>query len=193
MWLSVRWLEVDVTNEEKCNLARGLASYEINPDDVSWGEMTPEDIREVTALTMYEVQNRGEYRAKRAKSQRRALNLLRSFLTPAQKKRLRDRSSFEVTGSAGGVYRLTPVTGTIYGLERHGKYWYGINRFCYHDTDRQVPPADVTIGQMMLLLSDEPAFLAEAHVTNCRSECLWNGAWLRRLHQARMARKGLAA
>jgi len=56
-----------------------------------------------------------------------------------------------------------------------------------HDEPREMPPADVTIGHLLLLSADEPAFLAEAN-HRTRSDMLWNGDYIRGLAHARRMR-----
>jgi len=182
-----------LSTQEMIDFIFGLIRGEITAEEAQ--ELHHADYREVVALLQYELDRRRweADKKKRAKAQRRARALLRSFLTPQQKKHLRDRRGFFVRGSLGGMYRLHPATGTVYRVEKHGKRWFGVIRYCLHDEDNVMPPADLSLGQMLLLLSDEQAFLDEANATDERSRTLWNGDWLRRLNQARRERAAAVA
>jgi len=59
--------------------------------------------------------------------------------------------------------------------------------YCLHDPENELPPADVTIGHLLLLRTDEPRFLRLANATDARGPgCgLWNGDWLRRVRRRR--------
>lgn len=99
------------------------------------------------------------------KAQPRALKLLRSFLTPKQRRQLRSSIVFDVVGSAGGLYRLAPLGSYIARLvERNGRR-YAVLRYCFHDPETVLPPADVMIGTMLHLMTDEAGFLAEANAS----------------------------
>lgn len=147
-------------------------------------DLTPEERREVGTLVLYALQQQAARRG-----QRRACALLRSLLSPAQQAEWRrSHKTFTVTGSAGGRYRLCPTTGGAWRLARHGRYDIGVASFCLHDPERQVPPADETIGHLLWLLADEPAFCARANMT-VRPHAGWDGAWLRACAAARRARR----
>jgi hypothetical protein len=127
----------------------------------------------------------------RGPAQRRAHRLLRTLLTETQQRDLTRRREFFVTGSAGGIYRLLPRRGRTERVEKHGTRWYTKASYCLHDLDtvpleEQMPPADVTIGHLLLLSCDEPAFLATANAKP--SDLLWNGAYLKRLAASRKQR-----
>lgn len=97
------------------------------------------------------------------RAQRRALPLLRGLLTPEQRRDLRSRNTFVVHGSAGGRYRLAPHGSRVARTERRGARFYDTVTYCYHDPEGLLPPADVMMGVMFALMTDEPGFLAEAN------------------------------
>lgn len=118
-------------------------------------------------------------------AQHRALCLLRTWLTPQQRRDLRTRREFAVTGSAGGRYRLRPATGSVQAVERHKTREFAIGTtFCLHDPENALPAADVTLAHLLMLWTDEPGFLAASN-HHAPTNMLWDGAWLRRLRAAR--------
>lgn len=186
-----------MTVEEVADLAKRVAAWILavadNPDEkpgpFPWHEgMTEDERREVHALARYELDSRLYEERRRAaiKPQRRACRLLRSFLNPEQREQLRRNRYFTVVGSAGGIYRLIPETGSCARIEKHGTRWYAVMRYCFHDPDRVMPPADVTLGQMLHLLHDEPGFLAAANANEVLDQ-FWNGEYLRRIRRRRLA------
>lgn len=178
-----------MTHEETVGLARRIALQEIGVDEVDWDAMSPEDRQLILVLTIYECEGirASEREARQRGPQRRAYKLLRSFLTAEQLRELHARRYFTVVGSLGGRYRLRPSCGHAARVEKHGSRWFERQRFCLHDPDKVMPSADVTLGQMLLLLADEPGFLALANKSPVNS-LLWDGGWLRSLHAARRAR-----
>lgn len=174
-------------------LIRGLLDQSIAPDFVDWDNVHEDDRREMASLLRWEIGRRSEMRerARTRPAQRRAYGLLRSFLTPSQNEMLTTCRYFYVTGSAGGIYRLRPRTGRISQVEQHGSRFFRITDYCFHDPDYGMPPADLTIAHMMWVLSDEPAFLAEANASDVRSTTLWNGEWLSRLARRRKMEREL--
>lgn len=179
-----------MTHEEMASLARRLALQEIAAEQVDWDAMASEDVRMVLALTIYAHESivRAARREKQIGPQRRAYGLLRSFLAGGQLRELRSRRYFTVVGSLGGWYRLRPSCGHVARVEKHGSRWFERDRFCLHDPDNVMPPADVSLGHMLLLVSDESEFLALANRSPVNS-LLWDGDWLRSLYAARRARK----
>jgi hypothetical protein len=147
-------------------------------------EITTADLDHVMALTLYEASRR---KRTRSKSQRRAMRLLRSLLSPGQLENLRKRESIRVIGSEGGVYRLYPKTGRAEFLERHGKREYGMRSYCLHEPpgDPPLPPADRTIAHLLMLTADEPSFLATANKTESRPMG-WDSEWQKRRWKIRM-------
>lgn len=105
----------------------------------------------------------------------------------ASRAELRRRGAIVVTGSAGGWYRIDPGAGCAERIERHGRRWFARATYCLHPPDENWPDADVALAQMLLIVTDEPAFLMAAN--EHRREMLWNGQWLRRLAAARKERR----
>lgn len=177
-----------MTFEEQCDLAKRLALGDVAPDFVDWDSMSEKEARNIAALAIYEIRciRWKEWRRVRGPAQRRARSLLRSFLTPAQNRQLMRSRFFLVVGNAGGIYRLVPESGSVARVEKHGSRYYATTRYCLHDPDEEMPPADVTLGQMLLLLCDEPAFIAQANATNHR--LLWDKDYLRWLRTVRQER-----
>lgn len=176
-----------MTPEEMSRLVQGIADRSITPDSVDWDAVHPQDRRTLLDLITYELSCRREEEAQRRRgpSQRRAHALLRSLISPAQNARLTRSRYFYVVGSAGGLYRLQPNRGMVWGCKRHGKNIYGHTSYCFHDPDNVMPPADLTIGHMMWIMSDEAAFLEAANARDVFSTTLWNGEWLSRLARKR--------
>ena len=176
-----------MTTEDRNTLTFRFARYDVTPDLCpEYLALSVEDRRNVLALSCalirYERDRRG------GPEQRRALRLLRTWLTPTQRRDLRNRREFAVTGSVGGRYRLRPATGAAQAVERHGTREFAIGTiFCLHDPAEILPPADVSLAHLLMLLTDELGFLTSAnhHVSH---STLWDGVWLRRLHAARRAR-----
>lgn len=187
-----------LSNEELVDLAKRLARYEVSPEEVDWSLFKTDDpetgsrqLRNLWALVQYEMKCIEEEDKSIETSQKRALGLLKSFMTRSQKREFSRRLRFTVVGSLGGKYRLCPNTGSLYLLEKHKSRWFGVTRLCYHfvDPENVLPPADISLAQMLILLSNEPEILQGANRTDCRSQTLWNGAWLRRLRAARRERE----
>jgi len=175
--------------DEMARLARQLASGAVAPDDVDWPQMSDRDRRDLIALVGYEIRQQRLRRALRGRAQRRARGLLCSLLSTDQRAELGRRRYVTVVGSAGGIYRLFPGTRGAQRVVRHGRHWYAAASYCLHDPENELPPADVTVAQMLLLMADEPAFLATANAT---PSFLWDGQWLRRLRARRREEAGRA-
>lgn len=142
-----------------------------------------EEVRTVCGLVLYEIK-----RLKIEEGQKKAIPLLRSFLTPQQLREMRgSRGSFYMRGSAGGEYRICVHGGFAERVEWHGKRRYTSSRFCYHDPAGELPPADIALAQMFLLAVDEPGFLEAAN------EQPWpaNDGWSPRIQSLRRRRRGL--
>lgn len=183
------------TPHELAALAQRLADDAIMPDDAAayrWADGTTCDCEEwhdLMGLVGYIVRQR---RVKRCgRHQRRAFRLLRSLLSPEQRRTLRTRKDFLVTGSLGGSYRLSPRHGWTERVKRHGSRWFVQASYCFHDdrtnADEAMPNADLAIAHMLLLVADEGEFLARANAT-ARGGQLWNGDYVRRMRQARLER-----
>jgi hypothetical protein len=178
-----------ITQEERQAIAVGIATETLAPDFVDWESLTADDARDILARTRYEIQfNRvSERRRLHGAPQRRAQKLLRSLLNQNQLQTLKVRGYFFVRGSEGGLYRLNPRFGGACRVEKHGTRYFAVERYCLHDPDNVMPPADVTIGHLLLLRADEPEFLRLANATATLDQ-LWNGDYLRRLREARIRR-----
>lgn len=164
-----------------------IHGFELMPDAIDDFGFTDEEKGHVRAVinALFAAQRQTEQERKQAK--RRAMRLLRSYLTDEQRRQLRRSKSFRAVGSAGGVYRLWPYGGGVERVERHRSKWFAVTGYCLHDyaadaPDRQrLPLGDLCLQQLLLLTADEPAFLAAANAT--LRDLLWNGDWLRRVRQ----------
>lgn len=172
-----------MTPEQMAERATALATGALAWDMADWDGWTEAEMRDVVTLTFYVARMKDE---KRRRAQRRALRLLRSWLPEPQRQQLRRSQQFKVRGSAGGRYRLHPSTGITSRIERHGSRDFAVETFCLHPPDVSLPPADISLAHYLLLVTDEPRFLATANATDRRSQ-LWNGDYLRRLNARRAA------
>lgn len=169
------------TNAELVQLADG----EGYPEDFRWidgTELTPEEWLTVLGMRLYLARMRRD-KAKDRRSQRTALRLLRSLLTPGQRAQLRS-GSVVVTVASGNAYRLLPRFGHVERVTRNGRRWFVFERYCLHDVQDEdaMPPGDLSIAHLLLLLTDEAAFLAMANAHTCRDQ-LWNREYLRRMRR----------
>jgi len=165
-------------------------------DDYGFTDQEKVYVNAVARAVMLAEADEARDRERRARSaRRRAVQLLRSYLSDDQRHQLRARHGFRAVGSAGGVYRLDPTRGRVERVERHGSRWFAIRSYCLHDyaedapDQQRIPVADLTLQHLLLLSADEPAFLAAANATN-RLDMLWNGDWQRRVAARR---RGVAA
>jgi hypothetical protein len=162
-------------------------------DDFRWADgsaIADAEWRDVLALQAYAVRQRSL--RLRSPSQRRAMRLLRGLLPADRRAELSRLRYFHVTTPAGATYRLDPRRGHAERVERHGRRWFVKRWYCLHDADDngKLPPADVTIAHLLLLLADEPSFLGTANESR-RDDQLWNGAYLRRIRAARAEREAM--
>lgn len=172
------------SDAEILSLARQVARHELHPDVGTWYlALTEDEQRRVLAYAVYEI----SFQRRIGPRQRRAQRLLRQWLPLPQRVELKYTREFRVTGSAGGRYKFRPSCGYTYRLERHGQYEYCVSRFCFHDEAEELPNADLTLAHYLLIVTDEPAFLAAANEHPMKSS-QWDGAWRRRLNQARRDR-----
>lgn len=92
--------------------------------------------------------------------------MLLSLLTEAQVLQYRRDETFEVEGSAGGRYRISP--GTNGNVEYLGPDGDVTARLCAHPElygdGGRLPLADVALAQMLILATDERTFLRTANV-----------------------------
>jgi len=166
-------------------LVAALVEDRVAPDDVPWHKFGEDLQRSIFEAVAHEKRRRT-----RRRGQRRAMRLLRTFLSAEQRRTVASGGRFLVVGSLGGVYRLHPHHGAVERVERHGRHWFATVSYCLHDDGREMPPADLALAHMLWLLSDEAQFLAVANARPMMSE-LWNGEYLRRIREAR-ARRALA-
>jgi hypothetical protein len=167
-------------------LVLGLLDGQIMPDSVDLPALSQAERREFLELFRYEAQRRSEQRLRHGSAQRRALRLWRSLLNPAQLAAWRRSGHcLCVTGSAGGTYRLWPGTALAERVQRRGGRLYRCASYCLHDPANDLPPADTSVGHLLMLLTDEPGFLATANVR-------WRDPWRRGQAQRDEARRALA-
>ena len=145
--------------------------------------VTDGDWRDVWAVRCHHARIRRD-KAKDKRPQRTAMQLLRSLLSPNQRAELTRGGNVVVRGSEGGTYRILPRFGHVERVTRNGRRWFVAERYCLHDVqdDDAMPPADLSIAHMLILLSDEPEFLRLANANDARDQ-LWNGEYLRRLRR----------
>lgn len=182
------------TGEELVAIVNGLITNAMRADDLDdlkWNDgttITQTERLDVRELFFYATSRRK--RSDRA-AQRRAMTLLRSLLSNAQRASLDHTTSFLVRAPSGATYRLSPRHGYVDHVARHGTRWYAQHAFCLHGSEGpdQIPPADLTIAHLLLLLADEERFLATANATT-RNGQLWNRDYLRQLREHREARVG---
>lgn len=148
-------------------------------------EITVPESRDLLALRSY---HRYTQRKRIRGPQRRALALLRGFLSTSQRSQLNTRHSFLVTANSGRTYRLDPRHGYAEEVSLHKTRWFAVRSFCLHDdrsdTSQAMPLADLTLAHLLLLLADEAEFLRTANARSTR-DMLWNRDYLRRLRQRR--------
>lgn len=94
-------------------------------------------------------------------AQDQANELLIELLSDAQQRTWIEQHFFDVAGSESGrVYRIrSGNTNNVARLSEDGRRRERV--FCAHPPD--IPDADVNLAQMLLLVTDEPAFLAVAN------------------------------
>jgi hypothetical protein len=107
-------------------------------------------------------------------AQQRALALLDSLLSPAQREHNAQHAQIPVTGSAGGLYLIetgTFVHGNVVETDAHG---CRLRRLCaapaMYQGNKALPDADGWVGQLLALQADEPGYLAVAnpsHLQQC--------------------------
>lgn len=166
--------------EEICALARRIAAHEVAWDTHDWRGYSDEDQRQVLSLACYALSCR---KTRYRPNQRKAMRLLKSWLTPVQVRQLRRSQRFMARGSDGGMYRLFPTVGLIEKIERHGQRWFAKWSYCFHDDGRELPPADLSLAHFCHVTTDEPDFLARANATR-RGEDMWSTEYRRRLRDA---------
>lgn len=145
-------------------------------------DVSADEWRDVLALRGYAAWRRRTG----APGQKRACVFFRSLLSQEQRRELARASNVVVTVASGRSYRITPRTGCVERVARHKGRWFVCERYCIHDKqdDDAMPPADLSAAHLLMLLSDEAAFLATANARDARDQ-LWNRDYLRRLRQRR--------
>jgi len=179
------------TPEELEHVTRAVATDVLAPDcipDIIWLDGTAITAREQCEIVLAVIYDFPRRRRRVKHAQRKAMRLLRSYLSADQRRQLRQRGEFMVHASHGGVYRICPSTGNVWGVELHGRHYFGVRTYCYHDPENELPDADLSVAHLMLLSCDEPAFLAAANVRERPPQC-WDGEWLRTLAAARRDRR----
>jgi hypothetical protein len=174
------------TSQEIIALVNAFVTDAASPDVLSgwrWddGEIITEGERnDVLALYLYALGRRRKRH--QGGPQRKAMRLLRGLLSPTQRRDLSRLRYFHVAAPSGTTYRLDPRRGHAELVERHGRRYFVRRAYCLHDEDDagKLPPADVTVAHLLLLLVDEAAFLAAANMTP-RDDQLWNRDYLRRI------------
>jgi hypothetical protein len=74
-------------------------------------------------------------------------------------------------------------------IVRHGQRWFRRTAYCVHDDPDDpdaMPPADLTVAHLLMVLADEAEFLATANARDVRTQ-MWNGDYLRRMRRRRLA------
>ncbi|HXJ56432.1 MAG TPA: hypothetical protein VNU68_07180 [Verrucomicrobiae bacterium] len=179
------------TDEELIALVNGLVSCRIGCgeiEDIRWADGTPISRAEWrSAMLMVEYIGRCQ---RKPPGQRAAMRLLRSLLSPEQRRTLRVSKCFYATSPGGATFRFIPRVGQTARVERHGSRYFRVSTFCLHDeegTDK-MPPADIALAHMLLIKADEERFFAMAN-EHKDSPQMWNGEYLRGLRRAREERE----
>jgi hypothetical protein len=164
--------------------ARRLAREEVSVQELEADDSVSNyDKREILTLALYEIEYQAYRRDQRSRRQRRAMALLRSFLSESQREQLRRSGHhFLVRGSLGNYYRLYPRMGNVWRVERRGSRWTSIASYCLHDYAEddptfvpiglpdegkrsRLPSPDRTLAHLLMLLSDEGEFRLLANET----------------------------
>lgn len=110
------------------------------------------------------VRELGEQERRRRVAEARAKEMLVRLLTDEQRETFTRSGYIDVTGSAGGNYRIncgTSYSGNIALPRSDGGTKRGM--YCAHPSDRGprgwLPLHDMFLGQMLLITTDEPTFL----------------------------------
>ncbi len=171
------------TSEDIVAFVERLMGQEVMPyDRPIWQDgsaATDEEMVEVYAVLRYTAYLRHEERvkAKSRPARRRACRTLRAFLHPEQREQWKRSGCFTVTAASGRRFRFYPYVGMVQEIERHGTRDFGRRRFCLHPQGVTLPPADVTLAQLLVLSASEEEFLALANPTELM-QSLWNPEYL---------------
>lgn len=166
-------------------IAAAAISGEI-PDTWADGDIPTEAERDdILALRGYVERMRAAREYLRGEAQRRAMALLRSLLTREQRRQIGREKCFTATAPSGNRYRFFPGTGAVVRITKHGSRWFRHTSYCVHDERDDpdaMPPADLTVAHLLMIMADEPGFLATANARDMRDQ-LWNGDYLRRMRR----------
>ena len=159
--------------EEMSAIINGTVRGTVAPDSIPWDDFDERSRQEIRMLILYEIRRLSEIRESRRRgrdpSQKRALELLKTFLNPDQLRTLEaNGKNFRVQGTMGGTYRLWPRRGLAEKIVWRRKKWFLEMSCCYHDPEKSLPPADVTIAQLLLIRTDEMEFLRSSNHTRTR-------------------------
>lgn len=98
----------------------------------------------------------------RVKAVKRAKKLLRSLLSPKQKRELTERQQFSMVGSEGGIYEIRQGrSGNVYRVDKEGRRDMS---YCCHPRE-YVPDEDTMLAQKLALETDEGAFCELANAS----------------------------
>lgn len=184
-----RDLSKQTLSETAVSVFANLLNVGLMPDALADWNLTPVQVRTVAVAARW-LDMRRQYDkvlGRRGAKQRRAMALLRSFLTEAQKAQLDRSRCFDYVG-AKGTYRFWPTTGALHRVEQHGKRMVLMGRFCIHDEEDELPRADVTLGQLLMVVNDEEGFLTVANRTDdnpWQGARQWDGEHRRRVRRHR--------
>ena len=148
---------------------------------------TDQERLDIAVLIDYIDRRRAAEMADRSEPQRKAMVLLRSLLSPDQRRQLGRSGEFMAIAASGNVYRFRPKTGRVVQVTQHKTRWFVSTSYCIHDErdgPDAMPPADLTVAHLLMVLANEAEFLATANVTDRRDQ-LWNGEYLRRMRRRR--------
>ena len=101
-------------------------------------------------------------RKQRKQVAKRAKKLLLHHLDADQRKQLRRKGHFDVSGSRGTVFRISssfPFNVRLAGFARRSRVF-----FCTEAEDAAVPKWDVMLGQKLMIEADEGEFLKIANL-----------------------------
>jgi hypothetical protein len=150
------------------------ASTTLQLEPLSYG-LTPEQLVELTRVNEEQLranEERQRLREERATqrhaeadaAETRARELLEALLDEQQLADYRAYEHFTVIGSAGNRYRIRRGTsGNVHWLGDDGEI---LGRLCAHPSfnEHWLPVPDVAAGQMLALVTNEPAFIGHANV-----------------------------
>ncbi len=101
-------------------------------------------------------------RQEQKRGKKRAKKLLLHHLDSEQRKQLRRKGHFDVSGSRGTVFRISssfPFNVRLAGSAKRSRVF-----FCTEAEDPAVPKWDVMLGQKLMIEADEGEFLKTANL-----------------------------